>query len=740
MKKGAKIALAVGSVIALSTTTPGFLNSDYNKAYAATEQTFHTATSVVDWMKANGLDSSFENRKKLAEQNGIVNYKGTASQNIQLLGNVKEDGVQALHTNTSVVDWLKANGLDSSFNNRKALAEKHGIPNYKGSAAQNIQLLSVFKETGVQNNITTNNQAHTELSIVDWMKANGMNSTFSNRQNLANEYGIANYTGTAEQNLKLLGILNGSIAAPEKGQAKVSTPTSKPVTKPVTKEKEEISKEEKAVGAYPSKPKADGKKSVTKKPVKEETNESKTAPTDEEPVVLPVVKPTEPVEEQPAVIEPTQPATPVVNELVVEEPVKEEIPTTPTEPVEEKPAEEPTEPVETPVQPDEDLTEPTQPEIPVEEPVVQTPVSATSILNASGMTKRGSDEYALTLADTTDVIVRLMEGRVGSIYFNAASYIPWKTATEKELIEVLGENEGKEAYKYGQNQSAIIEKAVRAATDATYGQGTPEADALYHEIIKSEGFSRSFKNDPVVEEPVTPSEPVEETPVETPEQPDEEVTEPTQPEEPVEEPVVQEPVITYENSTSTEAIAFETVEQQDPTLEKGKTVVTQEGQDGVRTITFKETYKDGKFVSKEQVSSEITKAPVNKIVKVGTKEVVPANSILSGTGVFTKAGSSYVLNDAGYGEIIQVSLNGEEVSNIRYNGNAYISLNMSKQDLIDLLGEEEGTKEYNDGQSKRNTIEKAVRAASNAVYGSGSSKANSLYNQIIQSESFNKSF
>ncbi|MFS0562703.1 G5 domain-containing protein [Terribacillus sp. 179-K 1B1 HS] len=580
MKKSVKIALAVGSAIALSTTTPGFLNSDYNKAYAATEQTFHTATSVVDWMKANGLDSSFENRKKLAEQNGIVNYKGTASQNIQLLGNVKEDGVQALHTNTSVVDWLKANGLDSSFNNRKALAEKHGIPNYKGSAAQNIQLLSVFKETGVQNNITTNNQAHTELSIVDWMKANGMNSTFSNRQNLANEYGIANYTGTSEQNLKLLGILNGSIAAPEKGQAKVSTPTSKPVTKPVTKEKKEISKEEKAVVTYPSKPKEDDKKPVVEKPVKEEPTGSKPTkpveekpeqkPVEEKPVDVPVVKPTEPVEEKPVVEEPTQPETPVESDPVVEEPVEEK-PTTPTEPVEE-PSLEPTEPVETPTQPDE------------------------------------------------------------------------------------------------------------------------------------------------------------------------EVTEPTQPEEPVEEPVVQEPVITYENSTSTEAIAFETVEQQDPTLEKGKTVVTQEGQDGVRTITFKETYKDGKLVSKEQVSSEITKAPVNKIVKVGTKEVVPANSILSGAGVFTKAGSSYVLNDAGYGEIIQVSLNGEDVSNIRYNGNAYISLNMSKQDLIDLLGEEEGTKEYNDGQSKRNTIEKAVRAASNAVYGSGSSKANSLYNQIIQSESFNKSF
>ncbi|MDX8046525.1 hypothetical protein SH601_11075 [Gracilibacillus sp. S3-1-1] len=49
-------------------------------------------------------------------------------------------------------------------------------------------------------------------------------------------------------------------------------------------------------------------------------------------------------------------------------------------------------------------------------------------------------------------------------------------------------------------------------------------------------------------------------------------------------------------------------------------------------------------------------------------------------------------------------------------------------------------KEYEYGQSKRKKIEQAVRAAANAVYGSGTSKANSLYNDIINSNSYSNSF
>lgn len=45
--------------------------------------------SIVDYLKSVGIDSSFANRSKLAKENGISGYTGTASQNIQLLNILK---------------------------------------------------------------------------------------------------------------------------------------------------------------------------------------------------------------------------------------------------------------------------------------------------------------------------------------------------------------------------------------------------------------------------------------------------------------------------------------------------------------------------------------------------------------------------------------------------------------------------------------------------------------------------
>jgi hypothetical protein len=48
----------------------------------------------------------------------------------------------------SIVDWMKANGQDSSFGNRAKLAAQYGIGGYTGSAAQNIQLLNMLRSGG----------------------------------------------------------------------------------------------------------------------------------------------------------------------------------------------------------------------------------------------------------------------------------------------------------------------------------------------------------------------------------------------------------------------------------------------------------------------------------------------------------------------------------------------------------------------------------------------------------------
>src|SRR5690606_16079353 len=58
----------------------------------------------------------------------------------------KQTKSKAVYTGNSIVDYLKSIGVDSSFANRKKLAEKHGIKNYTGTASQNLQLLRILRD------------------------------------------------------------------------------------------------------------------------------------------------------------------------------------------------------------------------------------------------------------------------------------------------------------------------------------------------------------------------------------------------------------------------------------------------------------------------------------------------------------------------------------------------------------------------------------------------------------------
>lgn len=129
--------------------------SDISGAVASKPKPKPTATasgSVVDWMKSQGMNSSYANRKKLAGKYGIRNYEGTAKQNGQLLAKLKA-GKSALaaatkkgnQTTSSIVDYLKSINVNSGFANRKKLAAKHGIKNYSGTAAQNAKLLKKMR-------------------------------------------------------------------------------------------------------------------------------------------------------------------------------------------------------------------------------------------------------------------------------------------------------------------------------------------------------------------------------------------------------------------------------------------------------------------------------------------------------------------------------------------------------------------------------------------------------------------
>ena len=73
-----------------TTTTTTTKKKDTTSYYTYTTKSgLNTSTSIVDALKATGADSSFSNRAKIAEANGISNYTGTASQNVTLLNKLK---------------------------------------------------------------------------------------------------------------------------------------------------------------------------------------------------------------------------------------------------------------------------------------------------------------------------------------------------------------------------------------------------------------------------------------------------------------------------------------------------------------------------------------------------------------------------------------------------------------------------------------------------------------------------
>jgi len=75
----------------------GWINNEViinNETYLSNKS--YKGTSIVDALNQINIDSSFNNRTKLANQNGIINYRGTEEQNIKMLnllrkGNLKEN-------------------------------------------------------------------------------------------------------------------------------------------------------------------------------------------------------------------------------------------------------------------------------------------------------------------------------------------------------------------------------------------------------------------------------------------------------------------------------------------------------------------------------------------------------------------------------------------------------------------------------------------------------------------------
>jgi len=80
---------------------------------------------------------------------------------------------------------------------------------------------------------------------------------------------------------------------------------------------------------------------------------------------------------------------------------------------------------------------------------------------------------------------------------------------------------------------------------------------------------------------------------------------------------VHQPKVETKQVTTTQTIAFDQQEQDDPTLAQGQTKITQAGVNGEETTTYSVTYTDGKETDRQKISDVTTKEPVSQITTQG---------------------------------------------------------------------------------------------------------------------------
>lgn len=119
--------------------TPSISTGTNKPSRPAKKSTDEIAREVINGKWGNG--DVRENRLKAAG----YNYQTIQNRVNEILGIGKVRYYKSFN-NSSIVDGLKSIGVDSSFNNRKKIAAANGISNYSGTPAQNIKLLSLAKQ------------------------------------------------------------------------------------------------------------------------------------------------------------------------------------------------------------------------------------------------------------------------------------------------------------------------------------------------------------------------------------------------------------------------------------------------------------------------------------------------------------------------------------------------------------------------------------------------------------------
>ena len=77
--------------------------------------------------------------------------------------------------------------------------------------------------------------------------------------------------------------------------------------------------------------------------------------------------------------------------------------------------------------------------------------------------------------------------------------------------------------------------------------------------------------------------------------------------------------VTHKNLVVTVPIEFGVTHQQDPSMYQGESTVATAGKTGKAAVTYAAVYLDGKLISKRKVGTKQLIAPIDRVIKVGTK-------------------------------------------------------------------------------------------------------------------------
>jgi uncharacterized protein YabE (DUF348 family) len=112
---------------------------------------------------------------------------------------------------------------------------------------------------------------------------------------------------------------------------------------------------------------------------------------------------------------------------------------------------------------------------------------------------------------------------------------------------------------------------------------------------------------------------------------------------------------------SSEPVGYSTITRDDSSMLQGHTAVVRSGHDGLRNVTYKITYRNGRLVARRVVSQQLLRSPLAQIERVGTK-AAPTPTYSSGTTVWDKiaqceSGGNWAANTGnGYYGGLQFSL------------------------------------------------------------------------------------